>query len=76
MFKMPVPDKPAKLAGKPLSANVGLPDAPEPFVTLKPLPETAIERFVTVDALVLATNPLAAASKLPEAPFNVIVRVL
>jgi hypothetical protein len=56
---------------KPSKATVGLPDTPFPLVMLRPVPETAIERFVTVDAPVFTITPLEAASRLPEAPLRV-----
>jgi len=55
---------------RPSKATVGLPDTPDPLVIASPVPETAIERFVTVDAPVLTITPLEAASRLPEAPLR------
>ena len=67
----PVPDMPASEAAKPLSAIVGFPATPSPFVTAKPSPETATERFVTVFDAVLTTMPFKALSRLPDAPLRV-----
>ena len=71
---IPVPPMLANAAAKPLKDTVGLPETPLPFVIDKPEPVTAIERAVTAFEAVLTMTPVPAASRLPEAPFNVMVR--
>jgi hypothetical protein len=63
-----VPLNPAKLAGKPSNANVGLPDTPLPFVIDKPSPEAVNVRGSTVVLPVFAMIPFRAFSRLSDAP--------
>ena len=71
----PEPAIPAKEAGRPSKAIVGLPDWPSPLVMAKPSPVTAILRLTMVEAPVLTIKPLEAVSRLPDAPLRVICRV-
>jgi hypothetical protein len=69
---IPVPPVPAKAAGRPLRAIVGLPATPSPSVTEIPVPDVPMALGTTVLAAVFATRPFPAASSDPEAPFSVI----
>jgi hypothetical protein len=71
----PVPVAPATARATPVNAKVGLPATPSPLVTDRPVVVEDIVLAATVLLAVLAIMPVEADSRLPEAAFNVMVRV-
>jgi hypothetical protein len=69
---IPEPERFAKVAGRPLKASVGLPPVPLALETLKPAPETAIEREATVEAESFTIMPPAAFWRLRAVPLRLI----
>lgn len=73
--KSPTPEDCARFSTKPESEMVGLPATPSPSATLKPVVPAAIERAVSVVALVLTCIPVPAATRLAAAPDRLRTRV-
>jgi hypothetical protein len=70
---MPVPVAFASACARPVSANVGLPAIPSPFVTPMPLPLVPSVRAAIVLGAVFTITPFEADSSEAEVPFSAMV---